>query len=288
MASGIYKIESKIKPERIYIGSAVNIEARWSAHKSALVHNKHSSAKLQNHFKKYGIDDLKFSIIAVCDRNELIPISGIIRPEQFFMWAYDPYFNSCPIAGSSMGRHHSEETKRKIGDKSRALDSDTRERIRQKLIGKKRSADAVEKSASKLRGRHHSDETKKKISEKNRGRPAPNKGEKMSEEFCRQCSTNAMGNKSWLGKKHSEETKKKMSESAKGKHHGMAGKHHTESAKKKMSDNTKGHNTWTKGLKRSKETKEKLSKAIKQSWIKRKAEGKVLEKDEFGKFKKKS
>ena len=34
--SGIYKIESKIKPERCYIGSAVNINRRWNVHLRAL------------------------------------------------------------------------------------------------------------------------------------------------------------------------------------------------------------------------------------------------------------
>ena len=30
--SGIYKIESKLKPERIYIGSTININIRWNKH----------------------------------------------------------------------------------------------------------------------------------------------------------------------------------------------------------------------------------------------------------------
>ncbi len=31
--SGVYKIQSKIKPERIYIGSSVNINSRWIVRK---------------------------------------------------------------------------------------------------------------------------------------------------------------------------------------------------------------------------------------------------------------
>jgi group I intron endonuclease len=287
MASGIYKIESKIKPERIYIGSAVNIDARWAAHKSALIHNKHRSVKLQNHFKIYGIDDLKFSIVAICNKEELMPLKGIIRPEQFFIWAYNPYFNSCPIAGSSMGRHHSEETKRKIGDKSRALDSDTRECIRQKLIGRKQNPEVTERIAAKLRGRHHSDETKKKISDKNKGRPSVSKGKKMSEEFCTNLSNRLRGNTYGRGKHRTDEQKEAISTRMKGNQH-TKGHHLSNETKRKMSEKAKGKNTWTKGSKRSEATKKKLSEAIKQSWIKRKAAGNVLEKDEFGKFKKKS
>jgi GIY-YIG catalytic domain. len=61
--SGIYKIESKLKPERIYIGSAINIGQRWRVHLSDLRKQKHHSKKLQNHYNKYGEVDLSFSIL---------------------------------------------------------------------------------------------------------------------------------------------------------------------------------------------------------------------------------
>ena len=49
--SGIYKIESKIKPERIYIGSAVNIGNR-----------KNFSIK-KNNYRKCKLNDLSRHII---------------------------------------------------------------------------------------------------------------------------------------------------------------------------------------------------------------------------------
>ena len=60
--SGIYKIKSKVKPERIYIGSSVNIQERWRKHINYLKNNKHQSIKLQRHYNKYGKNDLVFSI----------------------------------------------------------------------------------------------------------------------------------------------------------------------------------------------------------------------------------
>jgi hypothetical protein len=51
--SGIYKIQSIINPERVYIGSAISIRNRWCTHKSELKGNKHHSPKLQNHYNKY-------------------------------------------------------------------------------------------------------------------------------------------------------------------------------------------------------------------------------------------
>lgn len=85
--SGIYKIESKIKSERIYIGSAININRRWIIHLYDLKNNKHHSNKLQNHYNKYGKDDLIFTIIEKC------PIFKLLIREQYYMDLKSPYFN---------------------------------------------------------------------------------------------------------------------------------------------------------------------------------------------------
>jgi len=114
--SGIYKIESKVHPDRIYIGSAVNIRHRKGGHFLTLKKEIHKNPKLQAHYNKYGADDLTLSVVAVCDKDELIPINGIVRPEQFFIWAYNPWFNVNKIAGSPIGMRPSMETRRKISE----------------------------------------------------------------------------------------------------------------------------------------------------------------------------
>ena len=101
--TGVYKIESISHPDRLYVGSAVNIRNRWRIHRDDLRYGRHHSKKMQRHYNKYGLNDLVFSVIGVCEKKELKPINKIIRPEQFFIWAYNPYFNCCPIAGSRMG-----------------------------------------------------------------------------------------------------------------------------------------------------------------------------------------
>jgi group I intron endonuclease len=113
--SGIYKIQSKCKPDRIYIGSAVNIYNRWSVHRCDLRKRKHSSSAFQRHVDKYGLDDLEFSVIAICDTNELNPINKVVWLEQCFIWAYRhegmnrPFFNASPMAGSCKGIKHPKE-----------------------------------------------------------------------------------------------------------------------------------------------------------------------------------
>jgi group I intron endonuclease len=96
--SGVYKIQSKVKPNRIYIGSAVNIHRRWWDHLHRLKENVHENPKLQNHYNKYGKTDLIFSIIISCEKDVLL------ETEQFFIDAYKPWFNICKKAGSVLGR----------------------------------------------------------------------------------------------------------------------------------------------------------------------------------------
>jgi group I intron endonuclease len=144
--SAIYKIESKLKPERIYVGGSNNITRRWREHLTNLRSQKHGNSKLQNHYNKYGETDLQFTILLSCEEEDLIKI------EQYFIDSYTPYFNLCKIAGRQMGmkgRKHSEEFKRKIGNFHR---------------GKHHSEETKQKIREKATGRHHSEETKNKIS----------------------------------------------------------------------------------------------------------------------------
>lgn len=108
--SGIYKIESLCKPERVYIGSAMNIKLRRNGHLSKLRSGKHGNNKLQGHFNKYGEADLVFNIIESC------AIDNLLDREQFFINELTPSFNICKTAGSVRGRKHSEISKQKIKD----------------------------------------------------------------------------------------------------------------------------------------------------------------------------
>lgn len=96
--SGIYKIQSVLFPDRVYIGSAIDVEHRWFSHRSRLIRGVHGNARLQNHVTKYGIDDLTHSFLHLCNDKELI------EAEQFFIDSYIPYFNICKIAYSTLGR----------------------------------------------------------------------------------------------------------------------------------------------------------------------------------------
>lgn len=125
--TGIYMISSIKKPERRYIGSAKNIYHRLAVHVCQLKKNRHCNKKLQRHFNKYGLMDLRFEPLhKVADKNDLI-IS-----EQAFINIMNPYFNANKVAGSNLGRRFgkmSESHKNKIslGNKGKKISEKTRE-----------------------------------------------------------------------------------------------------------------------------------------------------------------
>lgn len=110
--TGIYKISSQIHPERIYIGSAVNIYSRWSIHRSDLHLREHGNSRLQNHYNKYGKENLTYVIIESCLPEDLI------RREQYYIDTLNPFFNICKIAGSQLGTKRSEEQKLYMKERS--------------------------------------------------------------------------------------------------------------------------------------------------------------------------
>ena len=98
--SGIYQIQSKVKPKRIYIGSSQKIGNRWYDHLMMLRKNKHYNKRLQEHYNKYGESDLQFSILIGCEKSRLK------ANEQFFMDCFNPYFNIDKTNGAGYHYRH--------------------------------------------------------------------------------------------------------------------------------------------------------------------------------------
>lgn len=115
---GVYKIQSRIKPQRFYVGSSQNIIKRFNEHKRALLGNKHHSHKLQRHYNKYGIEDLDFLIIEEFD---FVSRKHIIDKEQSYLDGLHPYFNESMVANSRAGVKASPETRKKQSEKSKGV-----------------------------------------------------------------------------------------------------------------------------------------------------------------------
>ena len=124
------------------------------------------------------------------------------------------------------GKHHSEETKQKIGGvhKGKHISEEQKKKLSIALKGRIMSDEHKKKIGEANKGRHHSEESKKKMSQTKKGLQS---GEKHP----------------MFGKHHSEESKKKMSQNhydCSGEKNPMFGKHLSEETKKKMSLSKKG------------------------------------------------
>ncbi|HEY0005287.1 MAG TPA: GIY-YIG nuclease family protein [Pyrinomonadaceae bacterium] len=97
MSKGIYCIRNSITGER-YVGSSVNIEARWLVHKAQLNRRCHHSFKLQAAWNRYGQRTFFFEIIEeIIDKEN----KTLAQREQHWLDHYDSYrngYNSNPIA----------------------------------------------------------------------------------------------------------------------------------------------------------------------------------------------
>lgn len=223
--SGIYQILSIKKPERIYIGSAVNMKKRWEKHLADLRNNRHHSIKLQKHCSKYKSDDLIFIILEPC-----LP-EFLITREQHYLDEMKPWFNIATIAGSPMmGRNHSIKSKEKIGKASRGnkyclglIHSDeTKKKMSEasllrgcvppSKLGTHQSEEHKKKLSKAHEGRKFTEDHKRKLSEVKMGK----KRNPFSEETKKKISISHLGNKYALGYKHSDETRVKMSAAKKG------------------------------------------------------------------------
>lgn len=251
--TGIYQIQSKIKPEKIYIGSAINIKDRVNKHFRLLRKNKHTNKKLQNHFNKHGESDLKYSLIVGCSKENLIAY------EQFYIDALDPWFNIRKIAENNTGLKHTIETKKRISERLKGRISPNK--------GRPMSEAAKMYLSEIFKGRHFSDKTKRKLSETQKGKSKYwLKGRKLSEEVIKKISDAKIGSKNPMFGRPSPNTGKVVSEKTREKIRlSQLGKHHSEDQNKKHSDLMKGSNNPMSReniLKRQKDMGHKLSKTV--------------------------
>lgn len=246
--TGIYEIINTQNSMR-YIGQSIDINGRFSDHKSALRNNRHPNRHLQNAWNLYGQDCFEFKIQEECTTDELD------EKERFYINAYsttDRKYGYNFEDGGSVNKHVSDETKIKIS---------------QKLMGHPVSEATIEKMRLASTGRHLSDEAKRKVSESSLGR-------KMSDEARRKLSESRRGFKMseeqkkklsqiLTGRKWSEEQKANVRGKRSGKNNPMYGKHLSEETRKKLSESHKGRTPWNKGVHASEEQKRKQSIAMK-------------------------
>ena len=117
---GIYLIINLVN-NKFYVGSAKNIWSRKLGHLRDLKNNKHKNSYLQNSYNKYG---LQYFIIVLLEKVE--SENDLIIREQYWIDTLDATnkdiaYNICPTAESTLGRHHSEETKIKMSKSMKGI-----------------------------------------------------------------------------------------------------------------------------------------------------------------------
>lgn len=129
MKSGIYCIRCTVNG-KLYIGSTSNFKQRWKTHRVQLRGGRHHNVHLQRAWKICGESQFRFIVLMHCERHELF------KWERAFINKYKPHLRNvgynCTkevnpnkfrrlsaihrkrISASSIGKHHTEETKQKI------------------------------------------------------------------------------------------------------------------------------------------------------------------------------
>ncbi len=164
MTTCVYRIRN-IKNNDSYYGSAVDVKARFSAHKSLLLRNKHHCIHLQNAWNKYGKENFVFEII-----EEILDKSKLIEREQWYLDNSSCKYNICDIAGSQLGTRRTDEQRKRMSISKIGFQAGSKH----PMYGKRGEL-------SPLFGRKCHNETKRKIGLANKGNKA-NLGKKFSEE----------------------------------------------------------------------------------------------------------
>lgn len=139
---------------------------RWDCHKAQLNGGYHDNPHLQNAWNKYGSENFEFIIIHDCTGKDVDYVNNCeineIKKYKELGSAYNIHDGGS--GGLFLGKHLSEETKRKIGEKNR-----------ERMTGKKLSAE-TRKKMSESQFRRYSNWTKEDaeqfgriVSEKSRG-----------------------------------------------------------------------------------------------------------------------
>lgn len=172
----IYKI-TNITNGKYYIGSAMNYDTRVKRHLNDLKVGRHHSSKLQRSFNKHGKESFIFEILEI-----VLDIKLLIETEQKWLDKLNPDYNMTLIAGlnSHTGMKRSQETKDKIRDK---------------LIGITRSQETKDKISKSKTGvridntKMNKDKIGKPLSKQHKDRISKgNKGKKVSKKIKKQIS----------------------------------------------------------------------------------------------------
>lgn len=239
MDSGIYCIRH-VSSGRMYVGSSVNIKARWRAHRHRLFQGEHANRHMQNLWNRDGRDSFTFAVLEYCEADDLL------RREEAWIEATPPelLLNHCLLPTQTVrgirwkkspeGIERSRQFHR--GKKWGPLSEDHKAKIRAANLGRKMTPQAIEKWRTSRAGWRPSFEAVEKVRQANLGKKQSSdtivkrsnalKGRRISDD------ARARLIAVWTGRKHSDETKAKMRAA-------KVGRKHSDDTRRKMSESHK-------------------------------------------------
>lgn len=158
--SGIYEIVNFVNGKR-YVGSAVDLEHRWREHRWGLNGHRHANRHLQASWDKHGEAAFVFQVVEICE------VSQLIEREQVAIDRVKPEYNICPVAGSTLGRPHTDEAKakiaaKKVGIKLPPRSEEYRRRVSERCKGQTLAPEHLKLFLDGRRSRGVSDEEREK------------------------------------------------------------------------------------------------------------------------------
>ena len=192
---GIYKITSP--SGKIYIGQSIDIERRLRCYKRL---NAKKQPRLYNSFIKYGYESHIVEVVLECLEEELNDKERYYQ--DLFQCAGKNGLNSTLTNSNDKSGKLSLEHRMKISNGCKNPSAETRKKMSNSRLGKKRSIEFCLKLSIIAKKRTHTPETKIRLAELARN---------MSDETRLKKSISATGNR------QSEETKRKISETLKGR-----------------------------------------------------------------------
>lgn len=162
---GIYCITNR-ETGKIYIGSSVNMQKRFSSHRQDLRHGVHTNPYLQNSWSKYGEAAFDFSVIEVVSSRD-----DLTKTEQVYLDGFESYnrdigYNAAKDATHpTLGMPCTEEAKAKLRAvmTGKRHTPETVAKIRALKMGHPVSAEARAKMSASHTGKVMLDSQKEKV-----------------------------------------------------------------------------------------------------------------------------
>lgn len=119
MKAGIYRFVNTVTGD-CYIGSSSDLNRRRLQHLNSLRKNKHHSYRFQKAWNDYGETQFDYEILEELEITEDLK-DQLFDREQYWINIIEPEYNILPAAGSTLGYHHTEETKQKISNSTKGV-----------------------------------------------------------------------------------------------------------------------------------------------------------------------